>query len=176
MKPGYLAMIQTKYQWCSPGILTRGALQQGQIFGIMPGGEGELVLPDRKGVSEVVPEGGTFDQSLINISFPKIVGERSIFHYHFSLLLLLFNLRHSNIFKISPTKLYGYTRWDIDSGCHHHNTHTHQGSFVPVIQKCPELAGGVYQYDIWEILNFVGFFLIIVGQTLKIMLIKNNCC
>ena len=58
---------------------------------------------------------------------------------------------------------------------HHHNTHIHQGSFVPVIQKCPELAGGVYQYDILEILNFVGFFLIIVGQTLKIMLIKNNC-
>jgi hypothetical protein len=46
--------------------------------------------------------------------------------------------------------LYGYTRWDRDSGCHpphhhhHHNTHTHQGSFVTVIQKCPELAGGVY--------------------------------
>jgi hypothetical protein len=29
-------------------------------------------------------------------------------------------------------------------------THTHQGSFVPVLQKCPELAGGGggLQYDI----------------------------
>jgi hypothetical protein len=34
---------------------------------------------------------------------------------------------------------------------------------------------GCLQYDILEILNFVGFFLIIVGQTFKIMLIKNNC-
>ena len=36
-------------------------------------------------------------------------------------------------------------------------------------------GGGCLQYDILEILNFVGFFLIIVGQTFKIMLIKNNC-
>jgi hypothetical protein len=91
---GYLAMIQTKDQWCSPGMLTRGALQQGRIFGITAGGGG----------------GGELVFSLINISFPKIVGERSIFHYHFFLPLLLFNLRHSNIFKICPTKLYGYTR------------------------------------------------------------------
>jgi hypothetical protein len=34
----------------------------------------ELVLPDQKGVAEVVPDGRRF-QSLINISFPKIVGE-----------------------------------------------------------------------------------------------------
>jgi hypothetical protein len=79
---------------------------------------GELVLPNQKGISEVVPEGRTFDQSLINISFPKIVGEQSIFHNRFFLPLLLFNLRHSNIFKICPTKLYGYTRWDRDRGCH----------------------------------------------------------
>jgi hypothetical protein len=64
-------------------MLTRGALQQGRNFGITAGG-GVLVVPDQKGVSEVVPERRTFDQSLINISFPKIVGERSIFHYHFS--------------------------------------------------------------------------------------------
>ena len=69
-----------------------------------------LVVPDQKGVSEVVPERRTFDQSLINISFPKIVGEQGIFHYHFFLPLLLFNVRHANIFKICPTKLYGYTQ------------------------------------------------------------------
>ena len=40
MKPGYLAMIQTKDQWCSPGMLTRGALQPGRIFGITAGGGG----------------------------------------------------------------------------------------------------------------------------------------
>ena len=46
---------------------------------------GGLVLPDQKGVAEVVPEEQTF-QPLINISFPKIVflGEmnsgHSIFH------------------------------------------------------------------------------------------------
>jgi hypothetical protein len=69
-----------------------------------------LFCPTKREFSEVVPEGRTFDQSLIiNISFPKIVGERSIFHYHFFLSLLLFNLRHANIFKICPTKLYGYT-------------------------------------------------------------------
>jgi hypothetical protein len=105
-------VIQTRnyIQWCSPGMLTRGALQQGRNFGITAGGGGELVLPDQKGVSEVVPEGRTFDQSLIKISFPKIIGERSIFHYYFFLPLLLFNLRHSNLFKICPTKFYGYTR------------------------------------------------------------------
>ena len=104
-------LVKRNSQWCSPGMLTRSALQQGRNFGITAGGGGgELVLPDRKGVSEVVPEGRTFDQSLINISFPRNVGERSIFHYHFFLPLLLFNLRHSNIFKICPTKLYGYTR------------------------------------------------------------------
>ena len=65
-------------QWCSPGMLTRGALQQGQNFGITAGGE--LVLPDQKDVSEVFPDGQTFDQSQINISFLKIVGEWSIFH------------------------------------------------------------------------------------------------
>jgi hypothetical protein len=75
-------------------MLTSGVLQQGRNFGITAGeGGGELVLPDQKGISEVVLEGRTFDQSLINISFPKIVGERSIFHYHFFLPLLLFNLR-----------------------------------------------------------------------------------
>ena len=59
---------------------------------------GELVLPNQKGVSEVVPEGRTFDQSLTNISFPKTVGEQSTttFSYH---ALLLFNLRRSNSFK-----------------------------------------------------------------------------
>ena len=36
-------------------------------------GGGELVLPDQKGVAKVVPR-RTF-QSLINVSFPKIVGE-----------------------------------------------------------------------------------------------------
>jgi hypothetical protein len=35
---------------------------------------GELVLPNQKGISKVVPGGRTF-QSLINISFPNIVGE-----------------------------------------------------------------------------------------------------
>ena len=41
---------------------------------------------------------------------------------------------------------------------------THQGSFVPVLQNCPELAGGgggggwCLQYDILEILNLFGFF------------------
>ena len=53
------------------------------------------------------------DEHLIShqlIFFPKIVGKRSIFHYHFFLPLLLFNLRNSNIFKICPTKLHGYTR------------------------------------------------------------------
>jgi hypothetical protein len=59
-------------------MLTRGALQQGRNFGITA--VGELVLPDQKGVSEVVPDGQTFDQSQMNISFPKIAGERSIFH------------------------------------------------------------------------------------------------
>jgi hypothetical protein len=41
-----------------------------------------------------------------------------------------------------------------------HPPHTHQGSFVPVFQKCPELARGeeCLQYDILEILNFVEFF------------------
>ena len=54
-------------------MLTRGALQQGRNFGITAGGGGgELVLPDQKSVSEVVPEQRTFDQSLSN---------------HFSLLL-----------------------------------------------------------------------------------------
>ena len=44
-----------------------------RYYGWGPGG-GELVLPDQNGVTEVVPDGRTF-QSLINISFPKIVGE-----------------------------------------------------------------------------------------------------
>jgi hypothetical protein len=39
------------------------------------GGGGEHVLPDQRGVAEVVLDGRTF-QSLIEISFPKIVGER----------------------------------------------------------------------------------------------------
>jgi hypothetical protein len=43
-------------------MLTRGTLQQGR---------------NQKGVSEVVPEGRTFDQSLTNIYFPKTVGEQS---------------------------------------------------------------------------------------------------
>jgi hypothetical protein len=60
-------------------MLTRRALQQGRNFGITAGG-GELVLTDQKGVSEAVPDGQTFDQSQINISFPKIIGEWSIFH------------------------------------------------------------------------------------------------
>jgi hypothetical protein len=64
-------------------MLTGGALQQGRNFGITAGGGVVLVVPDQKNVSEVVPEGQTFDQSLINISFPKIVGERGIFHYHY---------------------------------------------------------------------------------------------
>jgi hypothetical protein len=125
-------------QWCSPGMLTRGALQQGRNFGITAGGGGggggEFVLPDQKGVSEVVPEGRTFDQSLIKISFPKIVGERSIFHYHFFLSLLLFNLRHANIFKICPTKMYGYTRWDRDRGCHP-PPHTHTRVVLSLFSK-----------------------------------------
>jgi hypothetical protein len=37
------------------------------------GGGSELVFPDQKGVAEVVPGGRTW-QSLINISFPTIVG------------------------------------------------------------------------------------------------------
>jgi hypothetical protein len=36
----------------------------------LDGGGGELVLPDKKGVAEVVPDGR------INIPFPKFVGER----------------------------------------------------------------------------------------------------
>jgi hypothetical protein len=36
------------------------------------GGGGELVLPDQNGVPEAVPDGRIF-QSLINVSFPKIV-------------------------------------------------------------------------------------------------------
>jgi hypothetical protein len=59
-------------------MLTRGALQQGQNFGITAGRGGgggyKLVFPNQRGVSEVVPGGRTF-QSLMNISFPKIVGE-----------------------------------------------------------------------------------------------------
>jgi hypothetical protein len=45
------------------------------------------------------------------------------------------------------------------------------------LQKCHELAGGGGgQYDILEILNFVGVYtLVIVEQTFKIILIKNNC-
>ena len=109
-------------RWCSPGMLTRGLSNRGETSVLRLGGGGELVFSNRKGVSEVVPEGRKIDQSLINISFPK----RSIFHYHFFLPQLLFNLRHSNIFKICPTKLYGYTRWDRDRGCHHPlPPHTH---------------------------------------------------
>jgi hypothetical protein len=94
-------------------MLTRGALQQGRNFKtakLLQLVAGVLVVPDQKGVSEVVLEGRTFDQSLINISFPNIAGEPGIFHYNFFLPLLLFNLGHSNIFKICPTKLYGYTQ------------------------------------------------------------------
>jgi hypothetical protein len=44
------------------------------------------------------------------------------------------------------------------------------------LQKSDELAGGGVQYDILEILNFVGVYtLVIVEQTFKIILIKNNC-
>ena len=42
--------------------------------------------------------------------------------------------------------------------------HTHTGIFFPCSPKCPELGGGCLQYDILEILNFVGVFLIIVEQ------------
>jgi hypothetical protein len=141
---------------------------------------GELVLPDRKGVSEVVPEGRTVDHSLINIFSPKIVGERSIFHYHFFLPLFLFNLRHWNIFKICPTKLYGYSRWDRDRGYHPPPPppppHTHARVVSSLFSKSVlNWWGRCLHYDILEILNFVGFFLIIVRQTFKIMLIKNNC-
>ena len=48
--------------------------------------------------------------------------------------------------------------------------HTHLGSFVPVLQKCPELAGGgsVYNMIFWKFEILLGFFVIIVG------LVKNN--
>jgi hypothetical protein len=36
-------------------------------------------------------------------------------------------------------------------------------------------GSGYLQYGILDILNFVGFFLVIVGQTFKIILVKNNC-
>ena len=54
----------------------------------------------------------------------------------------------------------------------HTHTHTHPGSFVPVLQKCPELAGGgsVYNMIFWKFEILLGFFLIIVG------LVKNNGC
>ena len=54
---------------------------------------------------------------------------------------------------------------EIETGGVTSPLHTHTGSFVPILQKCPVL----------EILNIGGFFLIIVGQTFKIMHIKNNC-
>ena len=44
------------------------------------------------------------------------------------------------------------------------HTHTHTGIFFPCSPKCPELGGGCLQYDILEILDFVGVFLIIVEQ------------
>ena len=51
-------------------------------------------------------------------------------------------------------------------------TYTHTGSFVPVLQKCPELAGGgggsVYNMIFWKFEILLSFFLIIVG------LVKNN--
>jgi hypothetical protein len=49
--------------------------------------------------------------------------------------------------------------------------HTHTGSFVPVLQKCPELGGSVYNI-FWKFKILLGFFLIIVGQTFQIMLIN----
>jgi hypothetical protein len=112
-------------------------------------------------------------ERLVNISFPKNVGEWSIFHYHFFLPLLLFNLRHPNIFKICPTS----DCMGIPDGIYPMG-YTHQCSFVPVFQKCPELARGeeCLQYDILEILNFVEFFPNNCGTNqFKIMLIKNNC-
>ena len=72
---------------------------RGQNFSIKAaggGGGGELVLPDQKGVTKVVIS--------ILITISLALGH-SIF-----LQLLCFNPRHSNIFKIFPTKLYGYTR------------------------------------------------------------------
>jgi hypothetical protein len=62
--------------------------------------EGELVLPDQKGVTKVVIS------ILITISLAR---GHSIF-----LQLLCFNPRHSKIF---PTKLYGYTRRHRDWRC-----------------------------------------------------------
>jgi hypothetical protein len=51
---------------------------RGQNFGITAGGGGGcvLVLPDQKGVAKVVPNGRTL-KSLIDLSFSKIVGERT---------------------------------------------------------------------------------------------------
>jgi hypothetical protein len=48
------------------------------------------------------------------------------------------------------------------------HTHTYPGSFVPVLQKCPELGGSVYNMIFWKFEILLGFFLIIVG------LVKNN--
>ena len=45
---------------------------QGRNLGYYGWGGGELVLPDQNGVPEAVPDGRIF-QSLINVSFPKIV-------------------------------------------------------------------------------------------------------
>ena len=67
------------------------------VLRLLGGGEGgELVLPDQKGVTKVVIS------ILITIYLAR---GHSIF-----LQVLCFNPRHSNIFKIFPTKLYGYTR------------------------------------------------------------------
>jgi hypothetical protein len=78
-------------QWCSPEMLTRGALHQGWNFGFTAGGVVSLFCPTKR------------------------------------------------VFPCSP--------------------------------KLSWTGGGCLQYYILEILNFVGFFLIIVGQTFKIMLI-----
>ena len=73
------------------------------VLRLLGGGWGELVLPDQKGVTKVVIS------ILITIS---LVRGHSIL-----LQLLCFNPRHSNIFKIFPTKLYGYTRRHRDWRC-----------------------------------------------------------
>jgi hypothetical protein len=64
-------------------------------------------------------------------------------------------------FQICPTKLYGYTRSDRDRGGHpppHAHAHAHAGSFVPVLQKCPELAGVFYNMIFWKFLILLRFF------------------
>jgi hypothetical protein len=58
------------------GLSNRGETSVLRLGGGGGGGGGgvSLFCLTKRIISEVVPEGRTFDQSLINISFPKIVG------------------------------------------------------------------------------------------------------